>query len=110
MTPARAPGKDLYARIFDTVWQVPRGRVATYGQVAAYSGIPRAARLVGWALRTSTPPGCPWWRIINAQGRISLTGLPGEEQRRLLQQEGIPFSKDGKVDLKRYLWLPGDEA
>ena len=104
----REPRQDVYARIFDVVRRIPRGRVATYGQVAAYADIPRGARLVGWALRTSTPPGYPWWRVINAQGGISLTGLPGEEQRSRLAAEGIEFER-GRVDLKRYLWLPAGD-
>lgn len=103
----RESGSDVYRRIFDVVRRIPRGRVATYGQVAAYAGIPRGARLVGWALRAS-PAGCPWWRVINAQGRISLTGLPGEEQRRLLVKERVPFDAGERIALKRFLWLPED--
>lgn len=90
-------------RIFRVVSQIPRGKVATYGQVAAYAGLARGARLVGWALKTSTPPGCPWWRVINAQGRISLAGPPGEEQRTRLLREGVKF-EEGRVDFRKFLW------
>jgi len=97
---------DSYERIWKTVRKIPRGKVATYGGVARASGLPRQARLVGYALH-NLPPNfdIPWHRVINSQGRISLPKNGGhhERQRRLLEKEGIAFLKD-RVDLKRYEW------
>ena len=98
---------------FQNVWafvaRIPQGKVASYGQIAAYLGNPRAARTVGWALH-STPMDLdiPWHRVINSRGRISTDC--GEHspalQRRLLENEGIEFDARGTVDLDRYQWLP----
>jgi methylated-DNA-protein-cysteine methyltransferase related protein len=89
---------------------IPKGRVATYGQIAAYSGDPRGARQVSRILHAcSEKDKLPWYRMINRMGRISL--LPGhgyELQRSLLRKEGIRFALDGTIDLKRYLWQPKD--
>ena len=89
------------------VRRVPRGRVTTYGHVAALCGKPRAARTVGWALH-ALPEGSdvPWHRVINAQGGISISkvGIPPELQRALLESEGVKFDRDGRVDLKRWAW------
>ncbi len=97
----------LYETIWDTVALIPRGKVATYGQVAEFSGIPGQARLVGYALH-NLPRGSdvPWHRVINAQGKISLGDLDGmrEEQERLLKRENIRFIKD-TVDFRKYGWL-----
>lgn len=89
--------------------EIPRGKVVTYGQVAAILGHPRAARAVGTALRMLPrilANEVPWQRVINASGRISARGdiLRPELQRRLLEKEGIEFSRGGAVDLKRFLW------
>ncbi len=97
----------LYRRIWRVVEQIPFGRVATYGQVADFSGIPGHARLVGYALH-NLPRGTsvPWHRVINARGQISLGDLDGmyEEQKRLLKMEGVRFVKD-VVDFRKYGWL-----
>ena len=88
---------------------IPSGKVATYGQVAALAGNPRAARMVGWAL-ASLPRGSnvPWQRVINAQGRISLRGGTdgGMRQRLILEAEGVQFRESGTVDLARFQWHP----
>lgn len=90
------------------VSRIPRGRVATYGQVAALAGAPRHARQVGYALY-DTPSGTtlPWHRVINARGEVSPRAEPGWEgfQRRLLEAEGVEFRR-GRVDLGRYRWEP----
>jgi methylated-DNA-protein-cysteine methyltransferase-like protein len=96
---------------FDEVYRlvaiIPPGRVATYGQIAAYLGNPRGARTVGWALH-STPAGMdlPWHRVINAQGLIGgpPDGYRAREQRALLEAEGIVFGRGGRIDLKEYGW------
>jgi methylated-DNA-protein-cysteine methyltransferase-like protein len=96
-----------YERIYEVVRQIPPGRVATYGQVAALAGMPGQARLVGYALN-SLPDDhdVPWQRVINAQGRISERGDPEWEefQRILLEAEGVVFSADGKTSLSRFRW------
>jgi methylated-DNA-protein-cysteine methyltransferase-like protein len=98
------------SRFLAVVARIPRGRVATYGQVALLAGFPRQARQVGWAL-ASLPEGSPlpWQRVVNAQGRISLRGgLDGDEtlQRHLLEREGIRFDPSGAIPLTKYLWAP----
>lgn len=98
------PTSASYERIYAVVKRIPAGRVATYGQVAELAGLPRQARLVGYALH-GCPQGLPWHRVINAQGRISLPtdSTAGMTQRRRLQEEGIALL-GGKVDLQRYRW------
>jgi methylated-DNA-protein-cysteine methyltransferase-like protein len=84
---------------------IPRGQVATYGQIAAIVSHRSAARTVGWALHGLTKESdVPWHRVINARGQISLN--PGTEQRILLREEGIAVNEQGKVDMKQYHW-PG---
>jgi len=94
------------ARIIAAVKQIPRGRVCTYGVVAEVAGLPRRARLVGTVLRqTPASKGLPWFRVINAGGRISFPqGSDGyARQRKLLEAEGVDFV-GGRVDLGRYGW------
>ncbi len=99
----------FFAHVYRLVSQVPKGKVVTYGQVAALLGAPRAARAVGTALRYLPQPlsrTVPWQRVINAAGGISLRGdvVRAEEQRWLLEDEGIEFDRHGKVNLKQYRW------
>jgi len=99
----------FFAHVYRLVSQVPKGKVVTYGQVAALLGAPRAARAVGTALRYLPQPlsrTVPWQRVINAAGGISLRGdvVRAEEQRWLLEDEGIGFNRHGKVNLKQYRW------
>ena len=91
-----------------TIKKIPVGKVATYGQVAALAGNPRAARQVVRTLHTSSDrEELPWHRVINARGRISLPSGRGYElQRALLQAEGIEFDRKDNIDLKRFLWSP----
>ena len=106
MTSARV--SEAYARIYAVVKRIPRGRVATYGQIAELAGMPGAARQVGYALN-STPPGTriPWQRVINAHGTVSRRADPDDEtrQRRLLEAEGIRFDNE-RIDLERFRWRP----
>jgi methylated-DNA-protein-cysteine methyltransferase-like protein len=97
------------ARILAVVARIPRGRVATYGQVAELAGLPRQPRRVGYAL-AALPEGSrvPWQRVINAQGRISPRAEPRWEviQRVLLEREGVVLDAAGRVDLARFRWRP----
>jgi methylated-DNA-protein-cysteine methyltransferase related protein len=99
----------FFSYVYRLVSQVPKGKVVTYGQVAALLGAPRAARAVGTALRYLPPPlsrAVPWQRVINSSGGISIRGdvFRVDEQRLLLESEGIEFGRSGKVDLKKYQW------
>jgi methylated-DNA-protein-cysteine methyltransferase-like protein len=98
-----------HERIFEVVRNIPRGRVATYGQVAELAGIAGQPRRTGYALSAlPAGSGIPWHRVINAQGKIS---FPPESkhhklQRRLLKQEGITFDKNARINLERFGWRP----
>lgn len=100
-----------HARILAVVDSIPRGRVATYGQIAREAGLPRNARLVGRLLRTlPSQSSLPWHRVINSVGRISLRpGSSVSRQRRLLTREGVRISPAGRIDLARFRWRPADD-
>jgi len=90
--------------IWETVKQIPKGKVATYGDVATLSGLPGQQRLVGYALHNLPANSrIPWQRVINAQGRISLPRRTGgyRRQKKLLQEEGVVFSNE-TIDLDEY--------
>lgn len=97
----------FFLQVYRVVQLIPPGKVATYGQIAALLGHPRAARTVGWALH-ALPEGSdvPWHRVINARGRISTSCWEHDAdlQRRRLEAEGIAFGPDDRVDLKVYRW------
>ncbi len=106
----------MAAAMFDRIWavvkRIPRGRVATYGQIAALAGMPRHARQAGYAL-AALPENVklPWHRVINAQGRVSLRlrhwdSGSDDLQKILLEAEGVIFGTGGKVDLKKFQWKP----
>lgn len=96
--------------ILAAVRRIPRGKVCTYGDVAEVAGLPRRARLVGTVLRQTSGRGLPWYRVINAGGRISFpVGSDAyARQRRQLEAEGVVFA-GGRVDLRRYGWPARDE-
>jgi len=95
----------FFARVYEAVRGIPRGRVATYGQVARWLGVARGARAVGWALRALDAQGSrrvPWHRVVGAGGRISLrAGVGPQLQRRRLRAEGVRFAGE-RVDLGRH--------
>jgi methylated-DNA-protein-cysteine methyltransferase-like protein len=98
---------DSYKRIYATVKRIPRGRVATYGQIATLAGLDGHARQVGYALHSLPDRSdIPWHRVINAKGEVSLrsTSDSHELQRMLLEEEGVEFSLDGKVSLAQFRW------
>ena len=89
----------MFAEVWKTVRRIPKGKVATYGDVAKAAGFPGAARQVVWALRASKRP-LPWHRVLGAKGRILLPGEQGLEQRLHLRSEGVKFQGD-RADLKK---------
>ncbi len=98
-----------YRRIYAVIRRIPRGRVATYGQVASLAGLAGHARQVGYALHAlGKGTRLPWHRVINAKGEVSRRRRPGEElsQRMLLEREGVRFDGRGRVALARLRWNP----
>lgn len=105
-------GVSFTQRVKNVIRKVPRGKVATYGQIASYAGNPRGARQVVRILHTSSgKERLPWHRIVNRQGRIALKpGYGYEIQRELLRKEGIRFDENDAIDFDRYLWSPSWEV
>jgi len=109
--PETAPlgGDKAVAAICAVVRRIPKGWVATYGQVAAMAGLPGRARLVGHVLQQLDPASkLPWHRVVNARGEVSysLSRNGGDDlQRRLLEKEGIEFDERDRFDLERFRWL-----
>ena len=112
----------FYERVYEVVARVPRGKVVTYGQIALHLGMPQGARAVGWAMR-QCPGSLPWHRVVNAQGELwasfdsrhsygesKLAHSKGAHpeycplQRSLLEEEGVSFLADGRVDLGVFGW------
>ncbi len=93
--------------VYESVKSIPAGKVATYGQIAKMAGQPRKARIVGWALHSNPQPGViPCHRVVNRNGELSGAFAFGgpDEQKSLLESEGIIFDDCGKIDLQKYLW------
>jgi len=103
-----------YARYWEVARRIPRGRVATYGQVAALAGLPGRARQAGYAMAALPDESdVPWHRVVNARGEVSRrSGGPAFEkiQRLLLEAEGIAFDAAGRIPLDRYGWRPDRRA
>jgi methylated-DNA-protein-cysteine methyltransferase related protein len=103
--------ENLKEKIYALVRKIPRGKVSTYGDIAAFAGAPRAAREVGWAL-SALPfdTDVPWWRVINAQGAISARSNDDkgafEHQAAPLRKEKIDVSKEGRLELAAHRWRP----
>lgn len=94
-----------FEKIYEVVKSIPKGKVATYGQVATLAGNPRWARVVGYALHVNPQPGIiPCHRVVNREGKPADTFAfgGGDIQRQMLEDEGIVFEKDGTVDLGKY--------
>ena len=101
----------LFSRVWALTRQIPPGRVATYGQLARWTGNPRLSRAVGYALH-SAPADVPCHRVVNRLGELSPAFSPmgRESHRLLLEMEGVAFLPDGRVDLDRCLWQGEGEA
>jgi methylated-DNA-protein-cysteine methyltransferase-like protein len=93
----------VLSRLRSVIAGIPRGRVITYGQVAAAAGFPGSARLTVRALQDAE--GLPWHRVVGAGGRIALPGESGREQRLRLELEGVRF-RGGRVRLDLHSWTP----
>lgn len=96
-----------YELIWSRVRKIPRGRVATYGQIAELAGLAGHARQVGYALHYLPPrSNVPWHRVVNAKGEISprSAGDSHELQKMLLEAEGVELDLRGRIDLKRFRW------
>lgn len=103
-----AEPKGTYETIYRVIRRIPRGHVATYGQIATLARLRGRARQVGYALHAvPTEARVPWHRVINAQGKIS-PRKSGEsnEQRTLLEKEGVVFDAEGRVSFRQYGWVP----
>ncbi len=101
---------DFYERIYTVVRRIPRGRVSTYGRVAELAGLPRHARLVGYALHALPEHSAvPWHRVVNARGAISTrrVGAGGDLPQRIrLEAEEVEFDARGRIPLERFAWRP----
>ena len=98
----------VFGAFYDVVRRIPAGKAATYGQVARLAGMPRCARLVGYAMASCQDPTVPCHRVVDRFGGTKAafdTFAPGT-QRALLEAEGVPFRPDGTVDLAQCQWAP----
>lgn len=105
----RSRGAGFFAAVYSLVRRIPRGKVATYGQVARLLGAPRSARVVGWAMHGNPHgPRVPWQRVVQRGGSLSPTVCPPDpgRQRRLLEREGVTFLLDGRIDMTVHQWAP----
>ena len=96
---------NTFEKIYEVVSNIPKGKVATYGQVALLAGNPHWARVVGYALHVNPAPGViPCHRVVNREGRVAPGFAFGGEgvQRQLLEAESIVFEPDGRIDLEKY--------
>lgn len=103
----------FFENVYEAVQLIPRGKVATYGQIARMIGAPRSSRAVGYALHANPRPGViPCHRVVNREGRLAPAFAFGgpEIQARLLESEGVEVSEDFTVDLGKYLWKTSEQA
>ena len=97
----------FFQEVYKIVRQIPEGKVATYGQIAAMCGNPRCSRAVGYALHVNPEPGViPCHRVVNREGRLAPAFAFGgaDVQKALLEREGVTVRADGTIDLSRFLW------
>ena len=96
----------IFQTVYELVKQIPPGKVSTYGQIAFLMGNPRLSRVVGYALHGNRDPEVPCHRVVNRKGELSRTFLVDgvQEQRLLLEMEGVRFTEEGTVAISRCLW------
>jgi len=107
-----AEPSDFFQRVWAVVEEIPYGRVTTYGDIAEHLGTRSAARTVGWALNAAVGSGLPCHRVVNRKGALSGKlhfGGPYVMED-LLRSEGVTFTEDGRVDLKKHRWVPEPPA
>ena len=98
---------NTFEKIYEVVKNIPKGKVASYGTIAAMAGNPRWSRVVGYALHTNPEPMIiPCHRVVTRNGEVSKAFAFGGDnmQRLLLAEEGIEFLPDGRIDMKKYGW------
>lgn len=109
-TPRRSTSAGAETPPFERVWKlvrrIPRGKVATYGQLSLLIDRCLTPVGVGWAIRAAPEGSIPWQRVVNARGGISTDGEHPGLQRAMLEAEGVRFDEDGTIDLKRHGWRP----
>lgn len=99
----------FYDTVYENVKKIPKGKVATYGQIATMCGSPRASRAVGYALHANpNPSSIPCHRVVNRHGRLAAAYAFGgiDIQREKLENEGIEINDENMVDLQKFLWKP----
>jgi methylated-DNA-protein-cysteine methyltransferase-like protein len=102
----QAKGDRPFERVWQIVRRIPRGRVATYGQISELIGRRLTPVGVGWAIRAAGDDAIPWHRVVNGRGGISTDGEHPGLQRAMLEAEGVPFDASGCIDLDRIGWRP----
>jgi len=101
----------FFNEVYKIVCKIPKGKVTTYREIARATGFPKKTVVVGWALHSNPKPGeIPCHRVVNIKGELSGSFAFGglEVQKSLLEKERVFTEKDGKVNLEKYLWVPGD--
>ena len=96
------PANPFFEQVYAVVAQIPAGKVVSYGQIAKILGKPNGSREVGWAMR-NCPEGLPWQRVVMQDGSIA-AGEYASMRKSLLEEEGVPFLPDGRVDMKKCRW------
>jgi len=99
--------KSFYHQVYEIVACIPEGKVATYGQIAQYIGRPRAARIVGWAVKNAPSHlHLPCHRVVNRNGELAPEHVFGgvQIQRKILEAEGITFDEKGCIHMDKHLW------
>ncbi len=99
----------FFERVYNVVKDIPRGKVATYGQIAKILNAPRFSQIVGFALHANKDPQhIPCHRVVSKSGQVSKSFAFGGagSQRELLEKEGVVFDEQGNVDMKKCLWKP----
>lgn len=107
----RFSDRGFTSEVIKLIRSIPKGKVATYGQIACLAGFCSSVRRVVWILHScSEKEGLPWHRVVNQKGTISLRPGEGyEKQKEMLQREGIVFNSNDRIDLNQYLWEPDED-